>query len=272
MSSNSDLSVIANLPLELEEFANIGVWHYDLRSGEITWSTGLYHIYELDKGDFDGTFETYQQHVHPEDIELVHKQIETAIANKSTFSFLKRIITGKGEYKTLKTWGTVKLSKTDEVERISGFSSDITDAINAEKALIESSEFNKKLIDNTQNAILIYNHEGEILFANKTAADLIKANSVEDLIGRNVKDFTKPENHKVLKERIKQTLETGDSSSTLEYEFICLDGAIKIGESKIIPYNFYGQPALLGIVSDITHQKEALRALENSEEQIRFLI
>ncbi len=272
MSSNSDLSVIANLPLELEEFANIGVWHYNLLSGEITWSTGLYHIYELDEGEFDGTFENYRQYIYPDDIELVQRNISEAIESKSTFSFTKRIITGKDRRKTLKTWGTVKLNEAGEVERLSGFSSDITESVNAERALIESNEFNKKLVDNTANAILIQDFDGLILYANETSAKLIKAPSIDALIGLNTSQFHDSTKESVIKDRLKQIKLTGKPAPLLEQEFTCFDGSKMIGESTVIPYDYKGREAVLIIVNDITHQKKALRALENSEEQIRFFI
>lgn len=272
MSSNNDLSVIANLPLELEEFANIGVWHYNLLSGEITWSTGLYHIYDLDEGDFDGTFENYRQYIYPDDVNLVQRHISEAIESKSTFSFIKRIITGKDKRKTLKTWGTVKLNESGEVERLSGFSSDITESVNAERALIESNEFNKKLVDNTANAILIQDYDGNILYANETSAKLIKAPSVDTLIGRNTSQFHDSKKETLIKKRLKEIKLTGKPAPLLEQEFTCFDGTKMVGESTVIPYDYKGRNAVLIIVNDITHQKKALQTLENSEEQIRFFI
>ncbi|MEP2771010.1 MAG: PAS domain-containing protein [Fulvivirga sp.] len=272
MSPNSDLSVIANLPLELEEFANIGVWHYNLLTGEITWSTGLYHIYELNEDDFDGTFENYRQYIYPEDVDLVQRQISEAIESKSTFSFTKRIITGKDNKKTLKTWGTIALDESGEVERLSGFSSDITESVNAERALIESNEFNKKLVDNTANAILIQDYDGNILYANETSAKLIKAPSVHALIGLNTSHFHDSKKEALIKGRLEQIKLTGKPAPVMEQEFTCFDGSKMVGESTVIPYEYKGRDAVLIIVNDITHQKRTLQALENSEEQIRFFV
>jgi len=272
MSTNGDLMLLSDLPNEVEKFANLGVWHYDLHENVITWSSNLFRIYELKKEDFTGSYEFYRKLLHPDDRAEVERVIEKAIKDKTTFSFDKRIITGKGNTKHIRTWGMIVLNDDDEPMRITGLSMDISETMESEKALKESEALNRKLVEYTPNAIVIQNPEGEILYANQIAADLIKAPSVEYLIGLNSAQFRDPEDESMVQTRIGYVMSSGEVAPKLELTYTCIDGTRKVGESVIIPFEYKHKPAILSVINDITSQKRALKAVKDSESQLRYFV
>src|SRR5262249_34043018 len=56
----------------------IGVWEWNLRTGAMTWSTALEILHGLEPGSFGGTQEAFLQQVHPEDREMVKRQLTRA--------------------------------------------------------------------------------------------------------------------------------------------------------------------------------------------------
>jgi PAS domain S-box-containing protein len=50
-----------------EALAHVGSWLWDLRTGTVQWSTEFHRIHGIDPLDFDGTFESYLELIHPAD-------------------------------------------------------------------------------------------------------------------------------------------------------------------------------------------------------------
>jgi PAS domain S-box-containing protein len=72
--------------------ARVGVWDWNIATGEIVWSEGLEPMHGLPQGGFAGTFEAFRKTVHPDDLErveaLVAKSIETRMPYEAEFRLL----------------------------------------------------------------------------------------------------------------------------------------------------------------------------------------
>jgi len=272
MNSNNDLAQLSDLPLEVENFANVGVWHYYTTSNKISWSASLHKIYEVEEHEFQGTFEDYIKYLHPDDVESVKSTIDNAIKDNSSFSFDKRIITANGNSKYVRNWGIVLRNANNKAVQVSFLSMDITSSIKSEIALKESEAFNKKLVENTPNAILVEDVNSKILFANSTCAKLLKAPSADYLIGKNASEFRLNTTKKDMHQTMLKILESGKASPKLEIDYKCLDGSVKTGEFVAVPFEYKNQPAVLVIVNDITQQKKAFKDVESSEKQLLHFI
>lgn len=153
-----------------------------------------------------------------------------------------------------------------------GTITDITDRKIAEQELKERSDLNDQLIENSPSAILIQTLDKKIVYANKLAAELLKAPSLESLLGETTRRFSLPENESLLSERVEQIFSTGQPASKFEQDFICYDGSVKTGMSKIIPFEWKGEKAILTIVNDITDFKSNVKALQTSENNLRMIV
>ncbi|MTI22606.1 PAS domain S-box protein [Fulvivirga sp. RKSG066] len=272
MSANHELLLLSDLPQEVEEFANLGVWHYDIHSKLFTLSPNLYNIFQVSKERFKGTYEAFLKLVHPKDVEMVEEIIDHSISKQSTFTFDHKIVSGRGNIRHIRTWGLVITNDDDKAVRITGLSMDISESREYENALRENEQFSRKLIQYTPNAIIIQNLDGEILYANKTAAELIKAPSVDYLMGKNTASFRQKDNEAIIQGRINYILNTGEAAPKFEQTYICVDGSKKIGESVVIPFEYKKQDAILSIITDVTEQKKAIGAVKRSETQLRYFI
>ena len=123
----------------------------------------------------------------------------------------------------------VSLSGTphlDEAGRFSGFrgtGTNITEQVEAERALRRSEERYRRLVDLSPDGILIHAPEN-IVFANPAAVRFLGARDSDDLVGRNLLELIDPKHHKATKLQIKEILARGREQPQIEQIFVGLDG------------------------------------------------
>ena len=70
-----------------ESMAGIGSWEWDLHSGEVRWSDQLFQIFGQDRGSFKPSYDSYLEHVAPEDRERVQAIIDHSGESGSDFHY-----------------------------------------------------------------------------------------------------------------------------------------------------------------------------------------
>ena len=137
--------------------------------------------------------------------------------------------------------------------------------------LAESETKYRNLVENSPDAIAIYN-SNEILLINNECLRLMRATSADQLIGKNVIEFVHPDYRKFVVERMTKALTKGEVLPLAEEKFIRLDGTACDVEVKAIPITYDGKPAVQLIVSDITERKTAEALLKHERELYRDLV
>jgi len=132
---------------------------------------------------------------------------------------------------------------------------DITERKLAGKALRESEERYRLLVELLPEAVLIHS-EGKIVFANMAGAKLLGVSSPEELIGESVMNVIHPDYRETARERIRQVLEEKKTASIIEEKFIRFDGTIVDVEVISIYFPYKGKTAMLCVIRDITKRKE----------------
>jgi len=95
-----------------------------------------------------------------------------------------------------------------------------------EESLRESEERYRQLIGHSQNMIAIYIDE-KLAFINKTGAELLGANSTDEIIGKSIWDFVHPNRQESVKEKIKYMHNNPKSIDPPSREkIIRLDGSV----------------------------------------------
>ncbi len=140
---------------------------------------------------------------------------------------------------------------------------DITERMLAQKALQESEERYRKLVEHSPNAIAVHS-DFRVVYANPAGARLFAAESPRDLVGMSVLDFFPREYHGAVRRRVERSLRNDLVGPLTEQELVRLDGEVIHAELATIPLTLEGKPALLTVGTDITERKQA-------EEQIRKL-
>jgi PAS domain S-box-containing protein len=143
---------------------------------------------------------------------------------------------------------------------------DITERKQAERALRESEQRYRQLVELSPDAILVHS-EGKVVFANTAAAKLFGLAHPEQFIGQPIMQLVHPDYQGIVEERLRRIRETGEPNPLIEEKLLRLDGGEFYGEVAAIPFIHQGKAAVLVIGRDITERKriEAELARLNQE-------
>jgi PAS domain S-box-containing protein len=168
---------------------------------------------------------------------------------------------------------TNKIPLHDELGKVVGILGtyeDITERKKAEEALKESEERFRSLIDNMIEAALIIDWNGEIIFANNSAAKMVGLDDPNQGIGKKVFDFLHPDFItrvlNVLAKARKYTQPIID-----EYLIKTIDGVDKWVESLGTKIMFANKNSILVTLRDVTERKNTERQLKIAKEQAEEL-
>jgi len=208
----------------------------------------IIHPKEQIEGGFTGGF---KQHLKDQT-----KTIETQIIMKT------------GEVRDVAVKGTI--FELNGKKLIQGVFRDVTDRNKNDQILKASEEKFRNLAENSPTMIFIY-QKGKVVYANKEAEKAMGYTKEEYYSSEfNFLDLVTPESRElVISNFAKHT--KGEDTTPYEYGLMrkCGRKIEAILNAKIITYN--GEPAILGIVTDITERKHLNLKLADSEQRYHAL-
>ena len=142
----------------------------------------------------------------------------------------------------------------------------------AMETLRESEARFHSMVQNSSDAIGIFNRETEFIYGS-ASAERITGYPTEEFVGRKALDLIHPEDRDLVARAITKVISNPGSLIKVEYRFLKKDGSYIWLEST--GTNFLDDPLIAGIVvnsRDITERKRAEEALRESEEKYRQLV
>ena len=119
---------------EAQKVAHIGVWDFDIQTGQIHWSDELFEIYGRQHGVVP-SFEELVQQIYPEDREKFLKSVQNAVTFGTPYDDDLRIVLSSGEIKDIHSKGQALTNNSGQIIKLFGTAMDITDRKGAEEAL-----------------------------------------------------------------------------------------------------------------------------------------
>ncbi|HWQ67892.1 MAG TPA: PAS domain S-box protein [Methanospirillum sp.] len=147
---------------------------------------------------------------------------------------------------------------------------DITAGREAARLLRESEAFNRGLITNLPDYIMIYDLKGTIIYTN-ASADAAMAADEGGLIGLSIFDFVIPEQRSFIERQVLLRLD-GEKVSPYEMQIVRKDKTLVdvITQATRIPYQ--GNDAVLVVLTDITFRKDAEEELEKYTQALQMTV
>ena len=139
----------------------------------------------------------------------------------------------------------------------------------AEDALRESEEFNRGLVENMPNLVIVYDRNQKIRYVNPTATAIL-GYSAEEMVGTDILTYVVARQHAEIAAAMQERFSQGGGKA-LEIDLITKEGHPLAVTSRGVPLHFRHQPTVLVLLADISDRKRAEEELQANERRYRLL-
>jgi PAS domain S-box-containing protein len=108
------------------EAGQMGVWSWNMETGDVVWSENLEAIHGLEPGGFGGTFEAFQALVHPDDRAHVTEAITRAVELRSEYDVEFRVVPPGGGVRWIAGRGQVFCDHRGRAKLMLGVGADVS--------------------------------------------------------------------------------------------------------------------------------------------------
>ena len=248
--------------------ANDGIWECSPQTGEVHYSPRYYTMAGYEPDEFDQTFDEFKKRVHPDDFASIEASLQRYLAGETEahdaeFRFRHK----DGSYMWLRTRGKIiERDANGAPLRLMGTHTDITQRKIAERALYESEQLYRSLIETTSAIAWQYDVEQDRF--------TYISPQIEKLTGYAPSEWTDmafwverihPDDRDYAVKYCEAQSQTADQYS-FDYRCLTADGDTIWIRDAVSVIRRQDQPALLrGFFLDITEAKQNEAALQRSQ-------
>ena len=167
-----------HLLTESQRIAHVGSWHLDLMTGQTSWSSETYRIYDVSPDTFTPTVESLIGLILPDDRPAMRTWIEACVAGKNPTSLEFHIKRHDGTVRILSGFGELRYGTGNSPTHLIGIVQDITERKKAEADLrIAATAFE------SHEGLMITDADGVILRINKAFTETT-GYMAEEIVGQ----------------------------------------------------------------------------------------
>ncbi|GAB4201854.1 MAG: hypothetical protein Fur006_54770 [Coleofasciculaceae cyanobacterium] len=172
--------------------AQMGMWNWNLLTGEINWSPEHEQLFGLAPGTFDGRYETFDERLHPDDREALTIAVNRAIQERKIYQHEYRVVWTDGSIHWVEGRGQAFYDETGQAVRMTGTIMDISDAVAAatqrklaQAALQEREAILRLFARYAPAGIAMFDRDMRYVMASQRWVDEYNLDSIESLINRS---------------------------------------------------------------------------------------
>jgi PAS domain S-box-containing protein len=248
--------------------AKMGAWSRSSESDQLIWSDRVQEIFGFVPGTFSGATETFVAMIHPEDRDRVVQSLNHTFATGEPYHLEYRIFRLDGEMRWIAVWGILTEMLSTEERQLIGVIADISDRKQVEEALKISEVRFRNAFDTTAVGMCLVSPLGEFLKVNPVLCNFWGYSETE-LVEMNFQEITHPDDLASDLELLQQLLAGEITHYNLEKRYLTKEQALIWGYLSVsLVRNSQGEPLyFVSQIQDITEQKQAEIALQQSEER-----
>jgi PAS domain S-box-containing protein len=200
----------------------------------------------------------------PEDDRQMRIHLKALTPDNPVACIVHRIIMPSGEVPWQRWNDRAIFNESGTVEEYQSVGRDITDTIKAEKALHESVEHYRQLVEVSPDAILVLN-DSSIMEINSAGLTLFGASSPRQILGGSATSLVHPDFLKTFENWICGAM-TGKNPPPIELKIVQLNGTVLDIEAAAVPITVQGLQAVQVIARNITQRKILEGEVKNQQE------
>ncbi len=132
---------------EAQRLAQMGNWELNLASGELSWSDGIFRLFELDPSQFSATYEAFLNAIHPDDRNSVNLAYTHSLETRVPYEITHRLRMPDGRIKWVHERCVSDFDSHGKPLRSVGTVQDVTASMLAQEALRQSKEQYEELAE-----------------------------------------------------------------------------------------------------------------------------
>ena len=251
------------------EIGNIGVWSFEISTGEFSWSDNIYRQFGLDPAIDNASGELFLSVLHPEDLDRIKIWTEQIVTGQvKPFEIEYRVVRPNGEIRFFRDYGDVSRDAQGRMVRVTGITQDVTDSR-------EIEGLNERLsttLDMTNDGIYMYEADTLRFFYVNQGAVNYTGYSREELLTMTPIDLNPDVDEVQVHEVIDPLTQADHKSDTFYGRHRCKDGSMVPVEFSIQYVDPPGEkPRFITVVRNVAERQkmeEELRRERNFTEGI----
>ena len=168
----------SRLQLALEA-GRMGTWDWNLGTNVVSWSMNMELIHGMEPGSFGGTFEEFQQSVHPDDRDRVMSAIRQTLVDNEDYYIEYRNLRPDGSAQWLEARGRIISGGRGRPDHLTGVCTDVTEQVESRQqiarfaaAAVAERDRLQQVVDVIPEGILITDSDGRIILSNQAARNI----------------------------------------------------------------------------------------------------
>jgi len=249
---------------------NLAEWHLDFAADELYAGDGWARFLGDDRSPLLMRGAGLAPLIHPDDLENTRALLVKALKGGDDYDVEFRLRSMGGEWNWLHARGRVTERGPDgRALRMSGVASDIGARKSAEAALRDAERRYRTVADIAPHAILVH-CLGRIDYVNQAAAQMLKARSPAELVGRQLYTLFDEQELPRLKARRQMLIDKVPHVTDFEQRRMrCLDGSEIVVEAAGVSYYDNGRVLIQAMFRDVTAEQRVREAIAQSDQRFR---
>lgn len=243
-----------------QRIAHIGSWELDFATNLVQWSDEIYRIFAIRRDQFSGTLEAFLSCIHPDDrLDYVAARTR-AIAGEESMDTVCRIVRLDGEVRTVNIRGEVQFDAAGNAYAFAGTAQDVTEQRRSTQQI-------ESFFELSVDWLCIAGMDGYVRKLNQAMARAI-GYSHDEILSTPFLHYVHEDDVDRTRNELESLLE-GKPSISFEARFRTNTGDVRLVEWSVLP--IVDERLLYAVGRDITRQREAERALRQSEQRFARL-
>ncbi|WP_157794112.1 PAS domain-containing hybrid sensor histidine kinase/response regulator [Paenibacillus donghaensis] len=255
-----------------QRVAKIGSWIWDLTTDRISFSEELQRMLRYNLGATDVDYSTFQELVHPDDLNQVNGAVERAMTNGESGEAAYRLTLPDGFSLAVHSHWDVVRGPDEQPVKLIGMMQDVTERQQMEQQLRVSERNFRLMSDNSLDMISRMAIDASVFLYCSPASRTLLGYEPEEMVGTSAYDYLHPEDVERMMELMEQARNSGIIPA-ISYRYRRKDGSYTWFESNSrYIYDEEGRGVeIISVGRDITERKQFESKLQESEQRYKSL-